>query len=306
MVRTTQTGPISTAERVALLDDLPWLLKAVAGHGPIGFAAGDANLYRYVGNSPTNRVDPSGLKDYKIGTDDPKIAHDAGAGVWNSAGGFFGDGWAIAKKQAIYTVLPLFEHTMGPNAVAHMNHFLGNSGADYTIPLSQMVNDVPSAKRLYERELALAQAFTQTLGPGEHNITSGSASNGYNRKAESADWYFAVGGYSAWGKGKVTVSECGNCPPGQRQYTMDFEYKFEDKYNWDGGKAVTIGGVLISDSILAHMHLHGVAQEFIMKGSFTTSVTWCGNAGTVPQIPDEGGRRDDNRRGDARREDRRR
>lgn len=29
---------------------------------PIGFAAGDANLYRYVGNSPTNATDPSGLE----------------------------------------------------------------------------------------------------------------------------------------------------------------------------------------------------------------------------------------------------
>jgi hypothetical protein len=28
---------------------------------PIGFAAGDPNLYRYVGNSPTNKTDPSGL-----------------------------------------------------------------------------------------------------------------------------------------------------------------------------------------------------------------------------------------------------
>jgi RHS repeat-associated protein len=28
---------------------------------PIGFAAGDVNLYRYVGNSPTNATDPSGL-----------------------------------------------------------------------------------------------------------------------------------------------------------------------------------------------------------------------------------------------------
>jgi RHS repeat-associated protein len=29
---------------------------------PLGFAAGDANLYRYVGNSPTNATDPSGLR----------------------------------------------------------------------------------------------------------------------------------------------------------------------------------------------------------------------------------------------------
>jgi len=28
---------------------------------PIGFAAGDANLYRYCGNSPTNATDPSGM-----------------------------------------------------------------------------------------------------------------------------------------------------------------------------------------------------------------------------------------------------
>ena len=28
---------------------------------PIGFAAGDANLYRYVGNGATNAVDPTGL-----------------------------------------------------------------------------------------------------------------------------------------------------------------------------------------------------------------------------------------------------
>jgi len=31
------------------------------GQDPIGFEAGDANLYRYVGNGPTNATDPSGL-----------------------------------------------------------------------------------------------------------------------------------------------------------------------------------------------------------------------------------------------------
>src|SRR5208283_122261 len=30
---------------------------------PIGFGGGDANMFRYVGNGPTNRADPSGLYD---------------------------------------------------------------------------------------------------------------------------------------------------------------------------------------------------------------------------------------------------
>ena len=34
---------------------------------PIGFAAGDANLYRYVGNQATTLTDPSGLKKFKVG-----------------------------------------------------------------------------------------------------------------------------------------------------------------------------------------------------------------------------------------------
>jgi RHS repeat-associated protein len=34
---------------------------------PIGFAAGDANLYRYVGNEPTMRTDPAGVLDGRPG-----------------------------------------------------------------------------------------------------------------------------------------------------------------------------------------------------------------------------------------------
>ena len=36
---------------------------------PIGFAAGDANLYRYVGNSSTNALDPQGTEVYSLGGD---------------------------------------------------------------------------------------------------------------------------------------------------------------------------------------------------------------------------------------------
>lgn len=58
MVRHAKTDPTVAAEREALLDQLPWFIRAVAGSGPLGFEAGDTNLYRYVGNHPTNKTDP--------------------------------------------------------------------------------------------------------------------------------------------------------------------------------------------------------------------------------------------------------
>lgn len=40
---------------------------------PIGFAGGDANLYRYVGNSPVHNTDPLGTQTYPYGPFDPDV-----------------------------------------------------------------------------------------------------------------------------------------------------------------------------------------------------------------------------------------
>jgi RHS repeat-associated protein len=56
---------------------------------PIGFAAGDANLYRYVGNSPTNRTDPSG-RDW--------LDEVAGFGASIGDSMSFGISWVIRDK----------------------------------------------------------------------------------------------------------------------------------------------------------------------------------------------------------------
>ncbi|MBX9627173.1 MAG: RHS repeat-associated core domain-containing protein, partial [Gemmataceae bacterium] len=48
---------------------------------PIGFAGGDPNLYRYVGNSPTNFVDPSGLSG------EPPLAGGGGNDTGGGGGG---------------------------------------------------------------------------------------------------------------------------------------------------------------------------------------------------------------------------
>jgi hypothetical protein len=61
MMRVHQTERAGAAGGEAFPAALPWYIRVVAGQGPLGFKAGDANLYRYVFNNPTNMVDPSGL-----------------------------------------------------------------------------------------------------------------------------------------------------------------------------------------------------------------------------------------------------
>ena len=59
----------------------------------------------------------------------------------------------------------------GPHAVAHMKHYFGNTGTDYTIDFESVLQ-VPSAKELKNDELNMEQAFAETLQVGTWQITS--------------------------------------------------------------------------------------------------------------------------------------
>jgi len=236
---------------------------------PIG-ENGGVNLYGFIHNNPVGRFDPFGLKDYKVGTADPTITPDAGAGTWDS------EEWTwsnVGLKQLIVNNIGIVWVGM-PDAVNHIQHYFGNSGSDYTIRLQKMIDDVPSAKNVYNGELALAQAFVESLPDGKHSITSGSASGGYNRKDESWNWFYAVGGYSAWGKGNATACK--------DEYTLEFQYKFYDRYNWDGGKQVTILGQVVTDQFMGEFHRQGLAREFDMFGAVKKTVKW--KKGQAPKV----------------------
>jgi hypothetical protein len=157
------------------------------------------------------------LKDYKLGTEDPTIRPDEGAGAWGSKPPQL---VFIVLKLKIQEAIPLAWLGM-PDAANHLLHYFGNSGRDYTIRLQKMIDDVPSAKGLFETELAEAMKFVESLPPGRYYIASDAASRGYNRPEESANWFYAVGGYSAWGKGRAVVCD--------GEYVLRFEYKFYDR-----------------------------------------------------------------------------
>ena len=77
------------------LDQLHRWYDAVVGRwiseDPIGFALGDANLYRYVGNGVTTSSDPSGLHEYLYNPGGATFGNGHGLGCGSLWDFFFGD-----------------------------------------------------------------------------------------------------------------------------------------------------------------------------------------------------------------------
>ena len=59
------------------------ILAQFASEDPLGFAAGDVNLYRYVGNSPVNYNDPTGMDEWGP-LPDPEEALNRKFSSWNA------------------------------------------------------------------------------------------------------------------------------------------------------------------------------------------------------------------------------
>jgi hypothetical protein len=204
--------------------------------------------------------------NYKIGTSDPIIKHDLGAGIWSSKKRTIK---MITLKQEILKKLPVAYMLIGDDAVKHMFYYFSNRGGEYEIDLQGMVNEVPMAKDIYNNELDRVKIFVKKLPIGTHNITTDTFIGGYNNEHENKNWHFAVGGYSAWIKGVAKVEDGDRRAP--RKYRLDYEYKIADRYNWDGGigvgKKVVIYGITITDKFMGEFHRQGLAKEFNMRGS---------------------------------------
>jgi peptidoglycan hydrolase-like protein with peptidoglycan-binding domain len=204
---------------------------------------------------------------YKVGTADPVPPYDPGSGPWGVKRAEY---TYIALKASMQTLMPAASSAVGPNAAAHLEHFLANSGADYTIDLERMVREVPRAQARFDMELAQAKAFCESLPPGRHSITSIQTGSELNPRRENANWFYATGGYHVWGKGTCVVAS----GVGGNVYTIEFEHKVFDRYNRDGEKSVPLFGLTIRDEFLQEFHRQGLAREFDCHGSIRRSFAW--------------------------------
>ncbi len=218
--------------------------------------------------------------NYMIGNANPPLTPDIGSGPWNvkpcSALAITqATGIVAAVKSGATNIYP------GPNASKHMDHYFGNSGRDYTIDLEDMIRSTDRAKETMVAETRQAFRFIQQLPVGTHQFTSKFAESSYNYQSETNDWFFAIGGYSYWGKGTARISEQG----GQRRYDVEFHYHFYDRYNWDGGKKVRIPvpfsdeKIIITDEFMQEFHRQGLAQEFDCYGMVQRRFSWVGDVG---------------------------
>ena len=219
-------------------------------------------------------------RDYKIGTADPTITPDPGAGPWNSKPKTM---TVRVQKELILEILPPRGSSssliIGDDAARHMLHYMNNTGRTLTIDLEGMIDEVKTANGRFRNEVNQAKTFVGSLSPGTHQITSRTAEGAYNRKSETKNWFFAIGGYSTWGKGEARVM----AGAGAREYELDFEYKFFDRYNWDGGKKVTIGPVTITDQFMGEFHRQGLAREYNCVGSIRRRLRWREGQAIPPQ-----------------------
>jgi peptidoglycan hydrolase-like protein with peptidoglycan-binding domain len=214
---------------------------------------------------------PIADRNYRLGVGDPTITPDFGSGAFNSEPKAISM-WAL--KQAVLEILPPRGNSasiaIGMDAARHMKHYMDASGAALTIDLEDMIASGPTATAHFRHEVRQAQLFVEKLVVGSHVFTSLTAESSYNYKGESTNWYFAVGGYSTWGKGTANVL----ARPAGKEYEMRFEYRFYDRYNWDKGKSVTIGPVEITDKFMGEFHRQGYAREYDMVGSITRTFRW--------------------------------
>ncbi|MCA2206197.1 hypothetical protein [Nocardia rosealba] len=155
------------------------------------------------------------------------------------------------------------------HAAAGMRHYLANSGDDFTISPDEAMNDLPGLKDWADK--VVTHAVSQVANnPANHNQTVAFTSEWldyYISQEASQDWFLAMAGVEVSATGVVTTTPAES--GGRPRISMSYQVHLFDRYNWDGGKAVEILGIEITDARMGALHTAGLAKEFDQYGTST-------------------------------------
>ncbi|WP_153559381.1 RHS repeat-associated core domain-containing protein [Roseimaritima sediminicola] len=266
---------------------------------PIGFEAGDANLYRYVGNGTATATDssgwcaepatsPSGSTSYTIGPPTrPAINHDNG----------FLDHYdprdpTADDRRALYVWIAKLEisESLRPwldDAHEAYRHFLFGEGRTRVIDYEEYIREDEAGRATLDEELRGAQLAAEQLStrPVESFQITGTANSAVPYPV-TENWQKAIGGHTVWGSANVKVT----CNPttGKKHFAMDFTLHAEDRYNFNPGESDLATG--IPDSENGKFEITGLARQYDQFGTVQRTVSWEEGSIQNPQTAAPGGR----------------
>jgi hypothetical protein len=177
------------------------------------------------------------------------------------------------------------------NAANNLNHYLDNTGKDFTNSPDAIMKDIASFKQAVNALATQHAKDAFKAGQTESGATKTFVSpwtSFYATKELSKDWFFALGGFSYAVAGTVATKKSGTA------WTSSLSYKVYlfDRYNWDTGKGVTIGPFEFKDTELGRMHIVGLAREYIVRGTSKEYTVNPYTGATVPMPDTPGEQRD--------------
>jgi hypothetical protein len=213
-----------------------------------------------------------------------------------------------AKKELAKRAADAAELRGWENAARHLRHYLGNSGEPLEIDPARLLRDIEIFRTRAEgarleliRDL---QARAREAYSGQQITLYEDGRDGWRVGSPSDpaylgdDWFYAMGGFSFAYTARAIVR-----PPadgsGEPTVQIDYQLHVFDRYNWDKGKSVNIGGVTIDDGFLGDLHRVGLAREYEIHGSTEIDSVTVGlneHVQTAPPAepaPDRDGERED-------------
>lgn len=221
-----------------------------------------------------------------VPADPAQPAEGDGIGPYNSQDASLGD---RVDKAKFYGVAVAAGELGLTDAERNMRHYLGNSGDTLNIEPESMMKGLPEFRSAVKAtaQNEAAAAWKKIAGPasGESPFSS-PWNNFYAEKGMSLNWYFGLGGFSYSVTGVVSKPNVAAGGPGSLRYKVHIF----DRYNWDNGKSVDIGPFHFEDTELGHLHLVGLAREYIVRGSSAVNEVEKFTPTTVIPPPSTGGR----------------
>lgn len=239
------------------------VLPGGRGDGASGGGAGSTGSG---GSTSGPQSTPPGLPDPPPPPPAPAVGD--GSGEHGSKGrNILQEGKDRAVKELAQALADAADSVGYDNAAAHLRHYLDNSGDDLFVdPAAIMRDDADFANKVQDkidfelRDLIDAEIAESYDGePISFQVTTDWSSTNLQD-----DWFYAIGGVSYSVGAEVTITPG---PDGTPIVTVRHQTHIFDRYNWDKGKAVTIGPITIQDEQLGHLHEVGIAQEFDIYGS---------------------------------------